>query len=112
MKLADLSKETLPFEVALPAGVLKGAFRPQAYTPRVEQLVGEAQDGPAPAQALADALSRLLVSWDLEGEDGEPYPTSLEALLEVPVPVLGEVFRAIAQAMVPKPKSAARSGAG
>lgn len=106
MKLSDLQQDTLPFQAAVDGGTIKGKFRPRAYTPKVEQLVVGAQETASPASSLAEALSRLLVSWDLSAEDGAPYPTSHEALLEVPVVVLGDVFKAIARAMAPKAMSA------
>ncbi len=112
MKISDLQQDTLPFSATVDGGIIKGKFRPRAYTPRVEQLVVGAQDTGTPASSLAEALSRLLVSWDLAADDGEPYATSAEALHEVPVVVLGDVFKAIAKSMAPKAMSAEPSGAG
>ena len=112
MTLQDLQQETQSFEVRVDGGAIKGKFRPRAYTPRVEQLVLGARESRSPASALAEALSRLLASWDLAADDGKPYPISAEALLDVPVVVLGDVFRAIASAMAPKETSAEPSGAG
>ena len=112
MTLTDLQKETLSFEAAVDGGIIKGKFRPRAYTPRVEQLVLGAKEAGSPAASLAEALSRLLESWDLCGEDETAYPCTYEALLEVPVVVLGEVFKAIARSMAPKATSAEPSGGG
>lgn len=112
MTLTDLQQETQSFSARVDGGVIKGKFRPRAYTPRVEQLVLGAREAGSPACSLAEALSRLLVSWDLAGGDGKPYPTTQDALLDVPVVVLGDVFRAIASAMGPKETSAEPSGAG
>jgi len=112
MKLSDLQRETLSFEAAVDGGMIKGKFRPRAYTPKVEQLVVGAKETGSPAASLAEALSCLLDSWDLSGEDDKPYPCNAEALLEVPVVVLGEVFKSIARAMAPKATSAEPSGAG
>ena len=112
MKLSDLQQDTLSFSASVDGGVIKGMFRPRAYTPRVEQLVVGAQETSSPASSLAEALSLLLVSWDLCDEDGAPYPCTCEALLEVPVVVLGDVFKAIARSMAPKATSAESSGAG
>lgn len=112
MKLSDLQQDTLPFTADVDGGVIKGKFKPRAYTPRVEQLVVGAQDTASPASSLAEALSRLLCSWDLSDEEGNPYPTTAQALHEVPVVVLGDVFKAIAKSMSPKATSVEPSGAG
>ncbi len=112
MNLSDLQKESVRFEAAVDGGKITGRFRPRAYTPRVEQLVIGARESRSPASSLAEALSLLLVSWDLTGDDGKAYPTSSEALHDVPVVVLGDVFRAIAGAMNPKATSGEPSGDG
>ena len=112
MRLSDLQQEVLSFEAMVNGGSIKGKFKPKAYTPKVEQLVIGARETGAPAGSLAEALSLLLVSWDLVDERDEPFPTSSEALLEVPVVVLGDVFKAIARGMAPKAMSAEPSGAG
>lgn len=106
MTLTDLQSETLDFHADLGGAILRGKFRPRAYTPRVEQLVLGVGDSNSPAAALAEALGLLLVSWNLEDAAGQPYPCTKDALMDVPVAVLGDVFRAIARNLSPKATSA------
>ena len=72
------------------------------------------------ARAMRDAgspeldaanLSELLVSWDLMGDDGEPYPTTKDALVALPVVFLGAVSNFLVTAVVPKAQSERSSAA-
>ncbi len=87
--------------VRIPFGeeVLEVEYRPDAVTPRMVIQVDDAQKPAAQMRAVVEALNRILVAWDLIGEDGERYPITKEALLDLPLSFLAQVFRAVTEDM-------------
>jgi hypothetical protein len=59
--------------------------------------------------AMFSPFAKVLVSWNLEDEDGTPVPATLEGLMDQEVPFVARVIEAyvtgIAQAPPPLPKS-------
>jgi hypothetical protein len=45
--------------------------------------------------ATVDALVEAIVSWDLDDDDGQPYPINREAFNHLPIPALYKIDRAI-----------------
>ena len=58
-----------------------------------------------------DALSEILVTWDVLGEDGAPYPTTIEALAKLDMGFLRAVMGQITMDVHLGPTSAGTSGA-
>lgn len=56
---------------------------------QLEQVLGFA---PEMLNGISDALAKLLHSWDLEGDDGQPYPVTREALRYLPFDFLATVL--------------------
>lgn len=79
--------------------VLEVEYRPDAVTPRMVIQVDEAKKPAAQMRAVVEALNRILVSWDLIGEDGKPYPITKESLMDLPLSFLAQVFRAVTEDM-------------
>jgi hypothetical protein len=80
-------------------------YNAAALTPRLYQELKQADD----IDGLAPLLSHLLIRWDVM--DGEkPYPTTVEALSELPIVVLTAVTGAILEGLVPNPKSGDSTG--
>lgn len=77
-------------------------YRPGELTPVVENEMREAgEDGDA--TFLAELLSRIVVQWDLEGEDGESYPITPDDLSVLPSAFLLAVLTGVREDMTPKP---------
>lgn len=51
--------------------------------------------------AIIDVVCTLLESWDVQGDDGKPYPITHENLQVLPIPFLLVVMSAMQEAMSP-----------
>ncbi len=97
MNLSHLEQNLRPLEVEFAGETLKFSYKPAAATPAFYDGLG------AEKQPLVWALSKVLVSWDLVDDQAptpNPYnaptvPLTEQRLMELPVPFLRTVFRAI-----------------
>lgn len=88
------------------------SYRPGALTPaeqdRIMDLMEKNRQGPA----FAKIISRLVASWDLTGDDDQPYPVTEESLRDLPMDFLANVLNTLMDAQRPnevKPKTSAGS---
>lgn len=76
-------------------------FRPSAYTfEDQETLVGFSEGDPSSWEKLRKMLARVLVSWDLEDDQG-PIPATAEGMKRVPIGMFGPLMEALQEAMTP-----------
>ncbi len=109
MRLSDVRKKRVEVRVAIEGEELVVGYNPATYTPnKAAELAGEEAD----ARAVARLLSEVLTDWDLLGDDGLPYPTTVEALCEVPNLVLGKVLNAIVADLQADPTRPGNSASG
>lgn len=90
MKLSDLKAATKKLTVPLGGEVLTISYRPGAITLSA-----------AYSDDIAQVLSQVLAGWDLEDDDGKTYPTTREALMNLPIDFLARVVRAILEDAAP-----------
>ena len=74
-------------------------------TPIFQARANAAVGKPDEDEQGAALLCELLVSWDLGGDDGKPYPITKEALTALPVTFLGALWAFLATVAVPKARS-------
>jgi hypothetical protein len=89
--------------------MLHVAYRPSVLTPLFESELaayGTHSDG------WAKLISRLVDSWDFQGEDGKPQSLEFEALRAVPGPFLAVTVAAIREHIAPSPKTDEESADG
>lgn len=79
---------------------LNVVYRP--YSANIERKALEKTDGRWDNASLVYLLNQILIEWDLQDEDGQPYATTIEALEVLPTTLLMQVFQSIAEAMKPK----------
>jgi len=82
-------------------------YRPGILTSQLEEELREYGDR---SEGWADLVSRLVVSWDLELEEGVPLPVEKDSLREVPGWLLQSIIVGIREDMVPSRKTAETSG--
>lgn len=105
IRLSDITRSTRKITVDIGAHEpLEIEYRAEAYTPELEALIDNAEK--RPASTLAQMLSRLVVSWTLEEDDGRMYPPDEKHLAKLPMSFLLAVFTAIAEDMRPNPPKA------
>ena len=47
------------------------------------------------SEATVHALAAVLVSWNVENDDGSPFAPTAENLIQLPIPLLGRLVNAI-----------------
>ncbi len=107
MKFSDLKKEFRQLTVDIDGESLNIAYYVNAYTPELEADMLDAEH--KPATALAQAMTVMLKSWDLEDDDGKPYPLAFSALSKLPLNFMLKIFEAIGRDMRPNLKPASDS---
>lgn len=99
MKLSDLTRETKKVTIEIGGQVLEVEYRVNAYTPEVEAELVNAEK--KPAWTMSRVLSKLVVTWSLEDEDGNMYPVDEAHTEKLPLQFMLNVFQAIAGDMRP-----------
>jgi hypothetical protein len=91
VKVGSLSSETKRVEVPVGAGGEKVGvvYRPGLLTPN---SVGRMLDKDAEEIEVRKLLEEVLVSWEIEQNDGTDLPTTVEAMGDLPLGFLGDVI--------------------
>jgi hypothetical protein len=63
------------------------------------------------ARYMAEVLSQIIVKWDVEDKDGQPFALSVENLMTLPPILLGELYSFCFDAIAPKKTNVMTSGA-
>lgn len=111
MKLSSLIKNERRLAIDLDGETLSVVYRPSKITPAAQEEFAEAVDRVGNGPAAATMLARILVSWDLEGDDG-PYPHDEESLRALPLSFVGGVFGAIMRDLNPNAQTSETSKGG
>lgn len=106
VKLVDLQRDQRTVKVDIPIAEdddgaviydqLVVTYRPSAYTGKTEKELNEILKGDVKSAMGIEFVKRLVISWDLEAEDGSPYPLSEDALYELPGTFIGDVITGVA----------------
>lgn len=117
IKLAEIANQTKTIDVTFPGadGTLSVTYRPNKVTPRQEAAFAQAirraerdEEGAEPVGDLVlEMLSVVMLRWDLEGEDGQTVPLTVETLRDVPSAIVTRVMEAIRDANAPDPTKSA-----
>lgn len=101
-------------EVDLPfAGEsLHVVWRPYVYTPELEEQLARVEQERSPGRAYAEALSRLIISWDYLDEKGKPVKTDMDTLAKEPSRFLSQVMQGLAASLRPPAPSSTNSTFG
>lgn len=81
--IGALRRNTQSLSISVGTDTVDITYRPSAMTPALIEEIG-GPDG----MSLPDFLSRMLVSWDVTDDAGVAWPTTAEALAELPVEFL------------------------
>lgn len=121
VKLSDLARATKTATFDWDGEVVNLVFRPAALTPGLQlalaRLASPVDPGESTGNQFAsiadqtldylDALCKLLVSWDVLGEDGAPLPVTRANLELLPWDFLGAAYNAVQKANSPNAPTAA-----
>lgn len=106
-KLANMLGENGRIEIPVEGDEpLVVRFRRGILTPRLQARMAQVEGGAVDADALdffCDVISRVIESWNLTGEDGQPIGTDAEAIKDVQVEIIQLVMREIGRSLAPDP---------
>lgn len=106
MRLVTLAQEETVLKVKVddtPEGVVTVTYRPGALNLEVADQLREVAAGGFEPDALLILLRPILVSWDIENEDGSQLGVSDEEIKKVPLSFLGLLMQAITEDARPNP---------
>lgn len=91
--------------------ILNVVWNPMNYTAAFEEGVADMAEE-HPSGALAMAATGLLIEWDLEDADGNTIPITDEAMKDVPIGILAQIFKQIRELAQPRSEEGKDSAAG
>jgi len=92
--------------------VLHIVYNPQGYSGAVEKKVNELRDSEQSAHAVIELLLTMLIEWDLQNDDGTPFPVEAEPMEQLPTTFLADVMGAIAEEIRKAAEAGNSSGGG
>lgn len=97
MELSDLMRDEREIAVEMFTGeTLNITYKPSRFTAAVEERFSNALDKKRLLTALAEALSEILIDWEL-GQNGERLPINLETMKALPGKALNDIYLAIVE---------------
>lgn len=108
VKLVDLKRDQRTVVIPIPVGEADGVvvtedltvtYRPSAYTGKTEQELNALSKEEWKSEMGLSFINRLVISWDLEGEDGAVFALDIESLATLPTTFIGDVIQGVAQDM-------------
>lgn len=103
-KLSAIVEDRADLPVKFGAETVSVVYRPAVYDEDFNDLSIQNE--------WAKALSRILLSWDLLDDDGQPYATDEPTLRTISAAITVPILRAIHADMAPNLRRAETSGAG
>lgn len=112
IRVSDLRKSSQPASFEWEGEVCNIKFRPGAVTAQMQMsAAGLAVVGDDPKRIVeyvgdfVQAMTDLIVEWDIVDDDGEPLPITTETIGSFSLPFLYAMFGAIMSAYNPNSKS-------
>jgi hypothetical protein len=113
VRLTHLAEQRRALEIPQGDDVIKVVYDPQGITPEAESRLMSAESsnrgwGPA----IAETLAGILIEWDVEDGEGNPYPPTLNNLMHLKTAFLSVILNAVFTDVNPNPQpsTASRSG--
>ena len=112
MRLSDLAKDRRTVTVTVNGGTVSVTYRPGGITPQSEDALRELIAEQRAGASLVAMLSGILVEWDLQDDEGQPYPMDAESLRRLPTVFLSAIAEGISADLRPNQPSGGSSAAG
>ena len=109
MRVSKLRDETRSVAVKVEDETLTVEYRPNAYTPKLEQEAAQVS-GDQAGPVLLTMLVPVIAGWDLVDDAGAMIPIDEANLAELPVSLLVTVLKAVGDDMNPQRASGTISG--
>jgi hypothetical protein len=108
MRLSELTAATRQISVDYYGHAVAVTYLPGALTPEQDDRLQAAQKDGALTDALIDLLVRLLVAWDVMGDDDKALAIEPATLRTLPNALLLQVMTAVQEDMVPNARNGRR----
>jgi hypothetical protein len=96
LRLSELHNDRRSINVRFDAGDLKVTYQPSAWNDKTEiEAAKVSDDDGGNIRAEATRLARIVIDWDLEGDDGQKTPVSVETLASLGLPFMNKISTAI-----------------
>lgn len=104
MKISKLTGQTAELDIKVPADpndpgsveeTVHIVYRPGALTLEISDKIRELQSSGFEVDIMLEMFKRMIVSWDLQDEDGQPLGVDVEAIKKVPLAFLGQLLGAM-----------------
>lgn len=102
MRLSQLLSEERTLPIEMDGDILTITYNPSAYTAEAEDRYIGNRETQRNIGALAEALTALLISWDLTDDEGETVALDRDTLRTLPGKFLNDVMEAINEDASPK----------
>jgi hypothetical protein len=93
--LSALKSGERSFDFEWEGETAKIIYRPNAYTPAMEQEISEKLEAGLPASSNAAILAEMLVSWEVTDDEGQELGTDYETVSQFPTEFLTNLLMAI-----------------
>lgn len=87
-------------------------YNAAGYTTALEARAHQDLEGDVKSRYFATMLAAILQDWEVGNSKEEHYPTTVEALSELPLNFLSYVLNALVEKILPNETSSAASGSG
>jgi hypothetical protein len=103
MRLSKVLQEETTIQVPVGDEKVEVRYRPGAFTPALQDELDELGSGTASrvGRRFCESLCKVLASWDLEEDNGEPVPLDPDRLTELPAQFLAKLLEVVAEDMRP-----------
>lgn len=112
IRVSNLSANTKSVAIDIDGETLNITYRPSGMTPETEDRLHAMAAEKRGGASLIALLVDVLASWDLLGDDDQPYPISVESLSRLPTLFLSRVAEGIMRDIAPNLPSGGVSAAG
>lgn len=106
-RLGDLYKGSATVTIEVGGEIVEVQYDPRKYTNKLHVEI-QKETGEDSNEYVLELMERLLVGWNIEGDDGQPLPLSYDVLDSLPQGLVMRIARAVAADQT-DPKAGARS---
>lgn len=102
MKLSELKAKTRRVVAQYGDDEIVFEYRPGMVTPEMVLSLQGVADNSGVAE-IVEFLASVIARWEIEADDGSPWPVKVENLLQLPVSLLGAMLTTIIEDAQPNP---------
>ena len=95
LTVSQLAANEASLSIPIAGETLNLVYYPNKFTTKLLLHIDVVYDGEREALGIHETLAALIKSWDLQDDNGNPYPLDPEKLAELGIPLLRKISQAI-----------------